>query len=272
MQMGSLKRGIGRDESAPPWRFRCGELALFSAPAEFVFGGNGQFIQVVTVNAEIFVLAHEDSRLRSLLRSTVNTVDGRILQWTCGLLYGGRHVNLLKGADFIHDLCTWCCARKQRLYLLGSSQASNAAAVSVLRNSYQGLQVDGFGPPLEESPFAPSLRLNILGEIARWRPHHLVVCFGPPKQEFWIQENAGELAGLGVRRAYGLGGTIDFLSRHRRRAPHWVQFIGAEWFFRLLCEPRARFRKTVTMFRMPLYALRTKRSAQQLELPLGAAE
>jgi len=244
---------------------RCGEVRLFSLARERLFAGGADFVHVVTVNAEIFVMAHENERLKRLLETTVNTVDGRVLQWICALLYRSQRIMLLKGADLIYDLAAWCQARNEKLFLLGSTEESNALAVAVLEARYPGLRVAGFGPSLGQSPFEPRCRRSILERVNRFGPQQLVVCFGPPRQEFWIQENARELAALGVRCAYGMGGTIDFISGFRPRAPRWMQFIGAEWLFRLICEPRARFHRTMMMFKMPFYALETRRSMELLE-------
>lgn len=233
-------------------------------PADQLFAGNGRFLQIVPVNAEVFVMAHEDRRLRELLDMTINTVDGRVLQWVCMLLYPGKRIVLLKGANFIHDLAAFCRSRGEKLFLLGSSQRSNALAVAALQASYPGLEVAGFAPPMDESPFSNLCSKKILANIRNFRPQHLGVCFGPAKQEFWIQQNTEELAASGVRCAYGLGGTIDFLSASRPRAPRWVQYIGAEWFFRFLCEPRARFYRTLIQFKMPYYAATTRRMIKPL--------
>lgn len=246
------------------WRLRCGEINMISAPAEWLFGTSSEFSHVVTINAEIFVLAHENKRLKALVKNTVNTIDGRVLRFICKTLYPGKTIGLLKGADFIYDLAAWCQKAHERMFLLGSSQESNSKAISALKARYPGLEIDGFGPPLEESPFDKPGQRTILSKIEQQSPHHLVVCFGPPKQEFWIAENAPKVAAMGVKRAYGMGGTIDFVSGVRNRAPRWLDVIGGEWFFRLLCEPRIRFRRTLIQFKMPLYASRTKREIAPL--------
>jgi N-acetylglucosaminyldiphosphoundecaprenol N-acetyl-beta-D-mannosaminyltransferase len=224
-----------------------------------LFGGNGRFIQITPVNAEVFVLAHENRQFAALLETTINVVDGRVLQWICKLLYPGRRIVLLKGANFIEDLAAFCRSYDQRLFLLGSSEISNERAVAKLKIRYPGLQVMGYGPPLSESPFDSPCREAILDRIEEFKPHHLGVCFGPVKQEFWIDQNAKALAAYGVRCAYSLGGTIDFLATIRPRAPYWIQYIGAEWLFRFLCEPRARFYRTLIQFKMPVYAAKTRR-------------
>src|SRR5215469_8029630 len=246
------------------WMFNCGDLSLISLSPDSLFEGNGRFLQITPVNAEVFVLAHEHPEFRQLVRTTINVVDGKVLQWICKLLYPGCDIVLLKGANFIYDLAAFCKERDQKLFLLGSTEASNAGAVARLRRAYPGLQIEGFGPPLSQSPFETPCRDKILSEIEQFAPHHLGVCFGPIKQELWIRQNARTLERLGVRCAYALGGTIDFLSLTRRRAPGWVQRIGAEWLFRFFCEPRARFYRTVIQFKMPFYAMRTRRSIRVL--------
>lgn len=257
-------QALHHDQDSLLWRLRCGEINMISAPAEWLFDTSSEFSHVVTINAEIFVLAHENERLKELVKGTVNTIDGRILRFICMTLYPGRTIGLLKGADFIYDLAAWCQKARERMFLLGSSQESNCKAISVLKARYPGLEVEGFGPSLKESPFDKSCQRAILSKIEQQSPQHLVVCFGPPKQEFWIAENASELAAMGVKRAYGMGGTIDFVSGVRRRAPRWLDVIGGEWLFRLWCEPRLRFRRTLIQFKMPLYASKTKREIAPL--------
>jgi N-acetylglucosaminyldiphosphoundecaprenol N-acetyl-beta-D-mannosaminyltransferase len=250
------------------YRLKCGQIYLSSVPEKFIFMPRGnQLSQIVTVNAEIFVMAHENPNLRTILSKTTNTIDGRVLQWMCKCLYPTQKILRLAGADFIYELAAHCCRHGQRLFLLGSTERSNSKAVSVLRNRYPGLQVLGFGPSLEESPFDLACRQSILDQIESFRPEHLVVCFGPAKQEHWIQENSSALTRIGVRCAYGLGASIDFVSGVLPRAPRWIQLIGAEWLFRLACQPRARFRRTLAMFRMPYYVANTAPSIERISIP-----
>lgn len=244
---------------------RCGKVDLWSVPLDFLFGPRlEQFTHVVTVNAEIFTLAHEDRQLGEILTKSVNTIDGRVLQGVCSLLYPEDRIVRQNGSNFSYDLAAHCRKYSQRLFLLGSSEKANSLAAEHLRKTFPGLQVSGFSPPLQGYPFARDWNTLTLDQIARVKPHHLVVCFGPKKQEFWIHENSSRLAAVGVQCAYGLGGTIDFLSGMKPRAPKWIEFIGAEWLFRLVCEPRARFRRTLKMFKMPFYAASTARTIRPL--------
>lgn len=238
----------------------CGCIRLHSLSIEALFASNGSgFRQVVPVNAEVFVYAHTDERLNRIMRGTINTIDGRVLQGICKVLYPKYPIVRQNGSRFISDLAAHCARNEQRLFLLGASERSNALAVERLRQEFPGLQISGFSPALQEYPFERGWNKDILERIAAFRPHHLGVSFGPKKQEYWIHENSCQLSDVGVRCAYALGGTIDFLAGVQKRAPKWIEFIGAEWLFRLACMPRARFGRTLTMFKMPIYAARTVR-------------
>jgi N-acetylglucosaminyldiphosphoundecaprenol N-acetyl-beta-D-mannosaminyltransferase len=136
--------------------------------------------------------------------------------------------------------------------LLGAEEQSNRGAIEALKARYPGLAIDGYSPPFCSDIEQPAWNEAILSRIASVRPTHLAVCFGPVKQEMWIAQNADNLFRLGVRCAIGLGGTLDFVSGRKRRAPKWIQAIGAEWLFRLITEP-ARLGRTAKMFKMPYF-------------------
>jgi N-acetylglucosaminyldiphosphoundecaprenol N-acetyl-beta-D-mannosaminyltransferase len=239
---------------------RCGRLQLWSVPGKYLFTPRAKCMtHVVTVHAEIFALAHEDRRLADILAKSVNTIDGRVLQGICKLLYPNHKIIRQNGSGFVFDLAGHCREHSEKLFLLGSSEKSNALAMRRLQSTFPGLQISRYSPPLQNYPFDREWNVRILDQVEQFKPHHLVVCFGPKKQEYWIEENSPHLTALGVRCAYGLGGTIDFVSGVKPRAPKWIEFIGAEWLFRLACEPRARFRRTLIMFKMPIYAARTMR-------------
>lgn len=238
---------------------RCGRLLLYSLPVADLFCSQTKRLKhVVTVNAEIFTYAHQNREMERILAGTLNTIDGRVLQWLCGALYPGWRIQRLVGSDFIYQLAEHCRTHSEGLFLLGASPESNRLAVEALRARFRGLKVAGYSPPLCSDIHRLDWNRKILEQIEGFSPTHLVVCFGPVKQETWIARNAARLFALGVRCAYGLGGTIDFVAGAKRRAPKWVQTAGAEWLFRLLCEPRRRFFRTLTMFKMPYFLARTR--------------
>src|SRR5260370_32061639 len=126
---------------------RCGKLSLWSVPLEYLFTPNTTELRpVVTVHAEIFVLGHEDRKLADILAKTVNTIDGRVLQGICKLLYPKHEIVRQNGSNFVFDLAEHCQKHSERLFFLGSSEKAHALAAQRLRKEFPGFQFSGFSP------------------------------------------------------------------------------------------------------------------------------
>jgi N-acetylglucosaminyldiphosphoundecaprenol N-acetyl-beta-D-mannosaminyltransferase len=69
----------------------------------------------------------------------------------------------------------------------------------------------------------------------------LVVGLGAGRQEKFIVQNRARLPK--VRAFLPLGGTLDYEARTLPRPPAWVTDAGLEWLYRLLREPRQRWRR-----------------------------
>jgi N-acetylglucosaminyldiphosphoundecaprenol N-acetyl-beta-D-mannosaminyltransferase len=210
---------------------------------------------IVTVNSEIFVYAHENTVFGDLLKHTINTIDGRVVWQMCSLLYPGRPVRKMSGSDFIYNLADHATRHSERVFLLGADPEANKGALEALRAKHPNLDIVGYSPAFSASITDQEWNEDILGRIADFRPTHLVVCFGPMKQEMWIAQNSDLLFRIGVRCAYGLGGTLDFVSGRKKRAPRWTQVVGVEWLYRVFAES-GRVGRTAKMFKMPYFAFR----------------
>jgi len=69
----------------------------------------------------------------------------------------------------------------------------------------------------------------------------LVVGLGGGRQEKFIFQYRGRLPG--VKLFLPLGGTIDYEAQTLKRPPAWVTNAGGEWLYRLLRQPRQRWRR-----------------------------
>jgi N-acetylglucosaminyldiphosphoundecaprenol N-acetyl-beta-D-mannosaminyltransferase len=203
---------------------------LMESPDPFTF--------VVTVNADFLVTAEENPRFARLIDEGHATFDGQITWWLARWLAhpGGVHFEKISGSSFANDLLERAGARGERVFLLGARPEVNAAAVSRARARF-GAEVEGYSPPVFAYPGDTALNAHILSRIAAFRPQMLLVAFGSPKQEFWIEDHRPALERAGVRLAMGCGGTLDFLAGSLRRAPVFVQSCGLEGVYRLLQEP-----------------------------------
>jgi N-acetylglucosaminyldiphosphoundecaprenol N-acetyl-beta-D-mannosaminyltransferase len=77
----------------------------------------------------------------------------------------------------------------------------------------------------------------------------LLVAFGAPKQELWIDRLKDR---LGVAVAIGVGGAYDYLTGRVPRAPLWMRRAGLEWLHRLIHQPWRIRRMAV----LPAYAVK----------------
>ena len=238
---------------------------------ELLSSNSHELKHIATVHAEMFVYAHENAAFEPILQRTINTIDGRIVHLLCSLLYPGRNLRKLSGSDLIYDLAEYAARHGNRVFFLGAEASSNREAIEALKARYPGLVIDGYSS-FVLSRISKSQEWNkaIFSRIASFRPTHLVVCFGPVKQEMWISQNADRLFQLGVRCAYGLGGTLDFVSGRKTRAPRWIQWIGAEWLFRVVFEPH-RLGRTAKMFKMPYFAFKFYKREVHIPKNTGAS-
>jgi N-acetylglucosaminyldiphosphoundecaprenol N-acetyl-beta-D-mannosaminyltransferase len=76
----------------------------------------------------------------------------------------------------------------------------------------------------------------VIDTINTGKPDILFVAFGHVKQEYWIHTYLKQLPSVQV--AMGVGGALDFIGGTSKRAPKWVRYIGFEWLYRLMREPK----------------------------------
>jgi N-acetylglucosaminyldiphosphoundecaprenol N-acetyl-beta-D-mannosaminyltransferase len=148
----------------------------------------------------------------------------------------------IAGADLVPLLLRVAAEKGYRVFFLGATPDSVARAVENLTNRHPNLVIAGYYSP----PFNKLLEMDheeIERRILKAKPDLLFVSLGCPKQEKWI---AMHYRSLGVPVSAGVGATIDFLAGAVKRAPAWMQRIGAEWVYRLMQEPRRLFKRYAT--------------------------
>jgi len=215
---------------------------------------------LATANLDFAAQASQDVELqRILLEAELVLCDGKPLVWASRQV-GSPLRARVAGSDLVPRLAAEAVQRNWSLFFLGGEPDSLALAMTRLQAQHPGLKVAGYSPP-----FAPLLEMEhdtIAARIKAARPDILLVAFGCPKQEKWIYMNFRR---LGVPVSIGVGATVDFLAGKFRRAPGWMQAIGAEWVFRLLQEPRRLFTRywfDLVFFVRAMQAERRARRAQ----------
>ncbi len=198
---------------------------------DYVIKGESRYVGICPAHSIVDSLF--DPGLRRALRgSDFNTADGMPVVWLQRLL-GARQVSRVYGPELMLRLLGSANEKGWRIVLYGGHNGRLSALKSILEREYPRLEiVDAISPPFRRLTEAED-RVTV-DRINRARPDLVFVGIGCPKQEHWMLEHRGRIQGTML----GVGAAFDFHCGAVRQAPPWLQEVGMEWLFRLLCEPR----------------------------------
>jgi N-acetylglucosaminyldiphosphoundecaprenol N-acetyl-beta-D-mannosaminyltransferase len=199
---------------------RCAQIVDAGGPA-----------QHVSVNVAKIVALRDDPRLKEIVeRCELVSVDGQPLVWASRLL-GDPLPERVAGIDLMFRLLELAQERGYRVFVLGARQEVLESAAARLAERYPRLVLAG----LHHGYFADEETAEVCQVVRAADPQILLVAMSSPRKEYWLAEHAAE---LGVPFAMGVGGSIDVVAGHTKRAPSWMQRFGLEWFYRFVQEPR----------------------------------
>ena len=168
---------------------------------------------LVTAKPEIVLRAHQDAQYRAVINAAdVVVADGFGL--ILASLLRGRVVARITGMEIVGALLD--LAQERRLsvhFVLKENGLSSVDDVS-----------------------------RIFGEDGGESAVIILVTLGSPDQEFWIAKHRDRFPN--ARIFVGVGGAVDYLTGRILRAPRFVQWVGFEWLWRLIQQPR-RIRRIV---------------------------
>lgn len=133
-------------------------------------------------------------------------------------------------ADFYPLLFDRFAQKKVRLFLLGGEKRVVEAASRSIGIKFPGLKIVGW----HHGYFRKNR--TILDLINKSGANALLVGFGSPKQEIWIEKNKTKLKNLGL--IWAVGGLFNYWAGNWRRAPRLIIKLKLEWLYRCLLEPK----------------------------------
>ncbi len=226
---------------------------------------------IATANIDFVMQARRDPELqRILLEADLVVADGIPIVWLSGWL-GPRLKARVTGSDLVPLFAEMARDNGFSLFNLGGAPGVAEKAAEVLVQRFPGLRIAGCYSP----PKADVLNMNhaeILARLEAAQPDLLLVAFGAPKQEKWVNFNLGRLK---VPVSIGIGGSLDFLAGAQTRAPKLVQRLALEWLWRMLSDPPRLFRRYVGnigfLFSAVMKLLAARLGADRAEEPLAGS-
>jgi len=219
----------------------------------FLRGKRTKSKQITTVNPEFIMAARKDRLFRRIInRSFIATIDGIGLVLAADYLQGVKVRERVTGIDLIFTLSELAAKKGYSIFFLGAAPGVAEKTATILEEKYPNLKVAGTfaGTAKKED------EREILQLINSSEPDILLVAYGAPKQDKWINRNLKKFKKplLGI----GIGGSFDYIAGKVKRAPKWIRALGLEWLYRLSHQPK-RFERIVTAsIRFPLAVVKEK--------------
>jgi N-acetylglucosaminyldiphosphoundecaprenol N-acetyl-beta-D-mannosaminyltransferase len=237
----------------------CDEAGALRAIEGFLEEQPPRLHHVVTVNPEFIMEARHNRPFRDLLNTAdLATPDGVGIVLAARML-GDRVRGRATGVAIVGGLAELSQRRGYTLFLLGAAPGVAEEAAQALRRLYPQVRVVGTYAGSPQEADLP----DILARLHRAQPDVLLVAYGAPRQDLWIQRHHEALPGS-VKLAMGVGGVFDYLSGRVPLAPTLMRRIGLEWLYRLIKQPW-RWRRILRVFAFgALVLLETTRKVNPL--------
>ncbi len=162
-----------------------------------------------------------------------------------GVLLGAR---LLSGwlperftlADWIWPLAQMVAAHGWSMYLLGNPPGVAERAADRLQGRFPGLRIAGTHHGFFDKTPGQADNETVIAHINASRADLLLVGFGMPVQEAWLNESWPRLS---PTVAMTVGALFEYISGDLQRGPGWMTGHYLEWLARALLQPRRYARR-----------------------------
>lgn len=197
---------------------------------------------VVAINPEKAFAARKNPELHTCLEDAALVIPDGIGVVLAARLLHRVPIRRVAGADLMQEICRRAAEKGYRLFLYGASEEVNRSAVAELRRRFPDISIVG----RQHGFLPPDAMDKLLDEIDQSQADILFVALGSPRQENWMKCYAPR---LNTPVCMGIGGTLDTLVGHVKRAPRIWQRLGLEWLYRLISQPSRAKRQIV----LPLF-------------------
>ena len=162
-------------------------------------------------------------------------VDGMPVIWLLKL--GGHSVTSdqrVTYVDFIWPMLEAARDNDWKVFHLGQSSEVQQQALQVIRQKLPGIQIaghDGYFDLTENSEES----LAVIDELNTFGSDLVLVGFGAPKQEFWVDQHREKIE---ANALFTCGACMEYVAGAVKTPPRWLGKLGLEWSYRLIENPR----------------------------------
>lgn len=188
------------------------------------------------VNAYCLNLSAQDPTYQALLNAADLLYPDGIGVVMASRLLGGCSLEKITGRDWIDDFCSQAALAGLRLYILAGKPGVASRAAVILSQRYPGLQIVGTRHGFLDT----NTNSAVITEINQARSQLVWVGMGSPRQERWLAAHRSE---INAPVCWAVGALFDYLAGVEPPVPAWMNRLALEWFWRLLVDPRGKWRR-----------------------------
>lgn len=197
---------------------------------------------MLTLHVDMIMKLQQDAEFYALLpKFDIVTCDSQILT-TAARLLGTPLRERVSGSDYFPRFY-WRYRNDPgvTIFICGGAPGVADAARSRINAKVGREMVVGTAAPSPRYESNPQEIEELIANVNRSGATVLLVGLGGGRQEKFIFRYRERLPH--VRLYLPLGGTIDYEAEALRRPPAWVTNAGLEWLYRVLHQPRQRWRR-----------------------------
>ena len=229
--------------------------------AEFL--SDKKFNLIFTPNPEICLRATRDEHYQKTLNSSdLNIPDGIGLRLGAEILDQKLH-HRLTGVDLTRFILDYCHEQTDKVYKILIINRPNPLSSAPLIKKYFAKNYPCFQVTIIETRSVALATTT----IKEFQPTIVFTALGAPDQEKMLLELEDVEFEQPPELGLAVGGTFDFLTGQRKRAPQWWRDLGLEWFYRLLRQPARLGRITDATIKFPLTCYRWRERINHVYRP-----
>ncbi len=186
---------------------------------------------LVAVNAE--KIYNADDELKEVINQNIGYPDGVGAVWALSKK-GIKGVAKIPGVELWLEIVQQQYKEKT-FYFIGAKEEIIKETVTKLKQEFPGINVVGF----RNGYLQKGDQEKLIEDMMDKKPDYIFVAMGSPAQERLMVAMSKQYPAVYL----GLGGSFDIYSGKTKRAPDIFIRIKAEWFYRLVAEPKRAARQ-----------------------------
>jgi N-acetylglucosaminyldiphosphoundecaprenol N-acetyl-beta-D-mannosaminyltransferase len=213
---------------------------------------------VVTANPEIMVYSHSHPEYKKILQNTDLVVaDGVGLILASYFCFNPLIKGRVTGVELVENLVKSSVSGEYTIFLIGETDSVLEKATLNFSLKYTKINIVGFksGPIFSKDDKFPLQNKDnnaLLEEIKNKKPDIILVAFGHPKQDLWLNYYMPQLP---IKVGIGVGGALDYFAGKAIISPKVFRSLGLEWLWRLVLEPKRAKRILIAVVIFPILVL-----------------